>query len=118
VPELLASTTSEELTEWMAYERLTGTIGPERGDLLHGILTATVANTARGKGQRAARAEDFIPKWAGKARQSWQDMLTAVRALNRQLGGTDLTTEGGGSGVPGTAPGVDRDGRLRRRRRS
>ncbi|MGW2547826.1 lactate utilization protein LutB domain-containing protein, partial [Kitasatospora sp. NPDC001574] len=30
---------SAELTDWIAYERITGPIGPERGDVLHGILT-------------------------------------------------------------------------------
>lgn len=94
VAELLARTSSEELTEWMAYERLTGPLGPERGDVLHGILTATVANTARGKRGRKAKPKDFIPKWAGKVRQDWTEMLATVRAMNRTLGGTDLTTRG------------------------
>ncbi|MGW2545167.1 phage tail assembly protein T, partial [Kitasatospora sp. NPDC001574] len=26
---------SAELTDWIAYERITGPIGPERGDVLH-----------------------------------------------------------------------------------
>jgi hypothetical protein len=117
VPELLASTTSEELTEWMAYEQLTGTIGPERGDVLHGILTATVANTVRGKNRRPARPRDFIPQWAGKLAQDWTEMLAAVRQANRQLGGTDQT-EGGTDGQrAGGAPRSDRDGQFRRRRR-
>ncbi|WP_455711309.1 phage tail assembly protein T, partial [Streptomyces bacillaris] len=28
------------MTEWMAYERVTGPLGPERADVLHGIQTA------------------------------------------------------------------------------
>jgi hypothetical protein len=117
VPELLASCSSEELTEWIAYEQLTGTIGPERGDVLHGILTATVANTVRGKNRRAARPRDFIPQWAGKLAQDWTEMLAAVRQANRQLGGDDRTEGGTDEYRAGGTPRSDRDGQLRRRRR-
>jgi hypothetical protein len=79
----------------MAYEALTGPIGPERGDLLHGILTATVANAASAKGR--FRPQDFIPQWGGKVSQHWSEMLAAVRAMNKAMGGLDLT-EGGGDG--------------------
>ncbi|WP_240503007.1 phage tail assembly protein T [Streptomyces prasinopilosus] len=94
--ELLARTTSAELTEWMAYERVTGPLGPERLDLLHGILSATVANAARGKGKKAT-PKDFIPEWdqGPKGPMEWRQMLTAVKAYNRRIGGTDSTTEGG-----------------------
>ncbi|MCX4686760.1 hypothetical protein OG401_21005 [Kitasatospora purpeofusca] len=74
----------------MAYERLTGPLGPERGDVLHGILTAVTHNTAARK-KRAPK--DFIPKWTRGPRraQPWQDMLAVVRAANTALGGTDRT---------------------------
>ncbi|MFE2106634.1 hypothetical protein ACFXAF_12315 [Kitasatospora sp. NPDC059463] len=74
----------------MAYERLTGPIGPERGDVLHGVLTAVVHNTAA---RRKREPRDFIPRWAGRARrQTWQEMLAAVKAANRTLGGVDKRT--------------------------
>ncbi|WP_199520275.1 hypothetical protein [Kitasatospora sp. MBT63] len=116
--ELLARVSSAELTEWMAYERITGPLGPERGDALHGILTATVANTARSKG-RKARPQDFIPQWAGKVRQDWTEMLAAVRAANRAMGGADLTEHGRGDADVdhGGAPGRGRHGRRRADRR-
>ncbi|MEU3600876.1 hypothetical protein ABZ714_19455 [Streptomyces sp. NPDC006798] len=80
----------------MAYERVTGPLGPERLDLLFATLTATVANTARGKGQRARDPKDFLPKWdQGAPGMEWEEMLTAVTAMNRALGGTDLTGGGG-----------------------
>jgi hypothetical protein len=81
--------TSREITEWMAYERVTGPLGPERMDSLVAMLTATVANTARGKGTRAATPKDFMPKWDRGARQDWREMLSAVKAYNRQIGGTE-----------------------------
>lgn len=97
MPELLTRCTSAELAEWMAYEQVTGPLGPERLDLLFGILTATVSNGSRGKGQRAKEPKDFIPAWdQGARRQSadWQQMLAQVKAMNARLGGADLR-EGG-----------------------
>lgn len=72
----------------MAYEQLTGPIGPERGDVLHGVLAAVVHNSAS---RRKRKPKDFIPQWAGRPRQTWQDMLAAVRTANTALGGRDLT---------------------------
>ncbi len=91
MPELLASCSSEELTEWMAYEKLTGPIGAERADLLHGVRTAVLANINRAKGKPAFKPGDFIPRWSRPPEQDWTQMLNAVRAMNRQFGGTDLT---------------------------
>ncbi|MEU0133404.1 hypothetical protein ABZ172_05085 [Streptomyces sp. NPDC006296] len=97
MPELLARCTSAELTEWMAYEQVTGPLGPERLDLLFGILTATVSNGSRGKGQRAKEPRDFIPKWDQGARREpadWRQMLAQVKSMNRRLGGADLREKG------------------------
>jgi hypothetical protein len=58
-------------------------------DSLVAMLTATVANTARGKGTKAAQPTDFIPKWDRGAKQDWREMLSAVKAYNRQIGGTE-----------------------------
>ncbi|MFC8704724.1 hypothetical protein ACFUIV_21355 [Streptomyces anulatus] len=93
---MLADIDSAELAEWMAYEHVAGPLGPERGDMLHGILAATVANAARGKGKKA-EPKDFIPTWDQGARKQpadWQQMLAQVQAMNRRFGGTDLR-EGG-----------------------
>lgn len=88
---LLADIQSDELTEWMAYEKLTGPLGPDRGDVLHGIQTAVIANTVA---KRKARPKDFIPQWDQTRSADWQDMLATARALTSRLGGTDTT--GGG----------------------
>ena len=97
MPELLSRCTSAELTEWMAYENVTGPLGPERLDLLFGILTATVSNGSRSKGQRAKEPKDFIPAWdQGAKRQpaDWRQMLATVTTMNARLGGANLR-EGG-----------------------
>lgn len=82
----------------MAYEKISGPFGPERLDGLFAMLCATVSNTARGKGRKAT-PKDFLPQWdrGPKEAMDWQDMLTAVKAMNRRFGGEDLT-EGGGHG--------------------
>ncbi|WP_237498236.1 MULTISPECIES: hypothetical protein [unclassified Streptomyces] len=83
---------SAELTEWAAYEQISGPLGPERMDVLLASLTATVANTARGKGQRAKEPGDFMPTWdqgAPARGGDWQQMLTTVTSLNRRLRGRD-----------------------------
>ncbi|WKV74218.1 hypothetical protein AW27_023540 [Streptomyces sp. PCS3-D2] len=108
--ELLATHSSAELTEWIAYEQITGPIGAARDDILMAILAATVSNANRGKG-RKARVKDFLPTWdRTRKRMNWQDMLTAVKSINASLGGTDLTR----GGEHGTA--VDTPGQARYRR--
>lgn len=90
VGELLARTTSAELTEWMAYEQATGPLGPERADQLVAMLCAVVANANRGKG-RKAKPKDFVPKWDQREEQSLEEQLAAVHAINTTLGGTVTT---------------------------
>jgi hypothetical protein len=58
-------------------------------DSLFAMLTATVANTARGKGTKASTPKDFMPKWDRGQRQDWREMLSAVKTYNRQIGGTE-----------------------------
>lgn len=98
---MLADIHSDELTEWMAYEQLTGPLGPDRGDILHGIRAAVTANAAGRKGRKAV-PRDFIPRWDQTQTASWEDMLATVRAMNSRLGGTDFT-QGGGHGDAGRA---------------
>ena len=91
VGELLARVDSRELTEWEAYERVSGPLGGERIDHLSAMLQATIANANRGKGQKVYEPEAFMPKW-GVAKpaagpMSGHDMLEAVKKLNKRMGG-------------------------------
>ena len=90
---MLARMSSTELTEWLAYERVAGTLGPERDDFLHAITASTIANVNRGKGKAPAKGTRFMPRWDRSA-QGWQDQLAAVREWNRALGGVDRTGDG------------------------
>lgn len=88
---MLADMSSAELTEWIAYEKITGPLGGARQDVLFSALAAVVANTARGKRGRIARPKDFLPNWDRGRRMDWREMLTAVKGINKRLGGTDTT---------------------------
>jgi len=88
VGELLARTSSFELTEWMAYERLTGPLDTRlRGDISAGVVAATVANSQGSK--RKLKASDFIPVWF-KRKKSVEEVWADVLKANAALGGTVL----------------------------
>ena len=78
VAELLARVSSRELTEWMAYERLTGPLGGERADHHAALVAQTVANVNRGKRARRHKLSDFLIKWH-QQKQTAQDMLAIFR---------------------------------------
>ncbi|MEU1194919.1 DUF4035 domain-containing protein [Streptomyces sp. NPDC005813] len=96
--ELLARTSSAELTEWIAYEKVTGPLGGARDDVLMAMLSAVVANANRGKGSRSMKAQDFLPKWDRERRMDWRDMLAAVKSINSRFGGSDTSKREGGHG--------------------
>jgi hypothetical protein len=91
VRELLARTTSRELTEWQAYERVSGPLDARlRTDIAASILAATVANSAGGK--KRAKPADFMPVWFKRKRtpeEIWQQVMKA----NAALGGTVASPE-------------------------
>ena len=93
VSELLSRVTSTELAEWLAYEKVTGTLGTERADLHAGIVASTIANANRGKGKRVAKVSEFTPKW-DKPVQSWREQLAVVKQINASMRGSDLTRKG------------------------
>ena len=47
----------------MAFERVEGPIGMERADMHAAIVASVIANSNRGKGQKAFKPEDFMPNW-------------------------------------------------------
>lgn len=87
VAEMLARTSSRELTEWMAYERRAGPLGARRGDIHAAIISAAIYNTNRKKGSRPIDPEKLLPVWDNY--QSEDDMWAAIRAANAGLGGTE-----------------------------
>lgn len=83
VRELLSRISSRELTEWMAYERITGPLDPRlRADISAGIVAATVANSSGSK--KKLKPADFVPRWFKRKKtpeEIWQDALKANAAL-------------------------------------
>lgn len=89
VAELLARISSREISEWLAYERIAGPIGPARADIQAAIIASNIVNVNRGKGKRPSTPKDFIPEWDRGAReQSPDEIFAAVSAFNRQVGGS------------------------------
>lgn len=86
VAEVLARTSSHELSEWAAYERITGPLGPARADLHAAIIAATVANSAGGK--RKSAPKDFIPKWDKGAQATPEELFQKAMQINAALQGT------------------------------
>jgi Protein of unknown function (DUF4035) len=61
--------TSAEFSEWRAFQRLEGPLGPEREDWRVAMLAAIVANANRDpkRAPRAYEPRDFMPDWAAAA---------------------------------------------------
>jgi hypothetical protein len=80
---MLAGMSSRELTEWQAYERVTGPLDARlRGDISAGVVAATVANSQGAK--KKAKPADFIPTWFKRRKtpdQIWQEVMKANTAL-------------------------------------
>jgi hypothetical protein len=89
---LLARVSSRELTEWEAYEAVTGPIGDERFDHLFAMLASVVANVNRDRKQRPYPAEQFLPKWqakqeTGNGETDPEQLLRTVKRLHKAMGG-------------------------------
>lgn len=88
VAELLGRISSRELTEWMAFSQLEP-FGSDAMFLGHAITASTVANVNREKGQKAYKAEDFMPNFEGAKKQSVEEMIQIAQMMTIGLGGTD-----------------------------
>lgn len=51
------------MTEWLAYERLFGPIGPERDDTLTALTRMTIYNSRVQKESQAKPITEFLPDW-------------------------------------------------------
>jgi len=91
VDQLLAQISSRELTEWMAYA-LVEPWGEERADFRAGVVASVTANAYRDPKKRRTPYEpkDFMPSFARKQPQGWEQQLQIVKLLNVAMGGKDL----------------------------
>lgn len=89
VADLDARLTSSELTEWMAYEKLTGPLGRRRADIQAATIAATIANASRTKGKKF-KVKDFLIPYGEKNRpRTGEEMLALVREINASVGGVE-----------------------------
>ena len=82
--------TSDELTCWHAYERMTGTLGSERDDLLAGIIAERVTTMGQhGKKSKKFKVEDFMPKWGKdrkpKKRQTPEQQKSILQGITQRF---------------------------------
>jgi len=92
---MMARISSAEITEWMAFAALEP-FGSEANYIGHAITASTVANVNRGKGRRALKVDEFMPKFEKKAAQSVDEMMQVAQMLTIGLGGKDLRKENNG----------------------
>ncbi|MGW4641803.1 phage tail assembly protein T [Sphaerisporangium sp. NPDC004334] len=89
VGRLLAEISSRELTEWMVYEKMTGPLGPVRGDYHAAQITTNLLNANRGKNKRALRMEDVLLRWDASEPVAPEELYAKARRINAVLGGAD-----------------------------
>ena len=90
---MLANIGSAELSEWMAYEKLTGPLGGARGDVQAALVASVIASVNRAKGQRAPTVAEFMPRWdRTKVRKSPEELFRMAQMANAALGGSFNST--------------------------
>lgn len=89
VADLDSRLDSAELTEWMAFEGLTGPLGRRRTDIQTATIAATIANSNRGKGGRKFKLSDFLIPYGESDRKSPEQLLATIKSLNKSMGGVE-----------------------------
>lgn len=84
VGELLARTSSRELTEWMAFEQMDGPLGSKRGDYQAALVAKTVADVNRPKRRAAYKLKDFLLRFDQDEQRQTPQQIAAI--LRRWIG--------------------------------
>jgi hypothetical protein len=84
--EVLSKHTSRELTEWAVFLGLEPR-GEKRADLHAGIVASTIANAVRGKGQRAFKPDDFMPKFGREQEMTDDELENKLGRFAKAYGG-------------------------------
>jgi hypothetical protein len=80
---MLKRMSSAEITEWQAYEQVTGPLGAERFDALFGLSSFYALKAA---GVKKVKLEDVMPRWDRPKPQSWRSMQAVAKALAAAYG--------------------------------
>ena len=79
--------TAREFIHWQAYYRR-DPFGGERSDMQSATVAATIANVNRGKGQRAFKVDEFMPKFGPPQIQGDAEMAATMAAFAAAQNGT------------------------------
>lgn len=82
--EMLDRMSSAELTDWAAYEKVTGPLGTERDDVLAALVAYHVVTAL---GAKRVRPDRLAPRW-DRPPMDWRQMKAAAIAHTRLAGGT------------------------------
>src|SRR5690554_2959066 len=104
---------AREYRAWQAWEAVCGPVwSGRRADYHTAMIMAAFMNTMRSKKSRPVRPEKLVP-WNPEAErrpeQSPEDMLRAVKAANKALGGREVRHRGDAAGP--RDPHLDQTGR-------
>lgn len=90
VADLESRLGSAELTEWMAFERMSGPLGRRRNDIQAATIAATIANANRGKKGKPFKMQDFLIPYGENQEKSPDQLLETIRQLNASMGGEEI----------------------------
>lgn len=85
--ELESRLSSSELSEWMAYEKITGPLGRRRQDIQAATVAMTIANANRGRGKKFKISDFLVPYDTLGRRKSPRELLEKIKGFNKSLGG-------------------------------
>lgn len=82
---MLGRLSARELTDWQAYERVAGPLGPERHDALAALSSFYVLKAA---GVKKVKLSQLMPRWDRPEPMGWQQMKMLAVAITKEHGGT------------------------------
>lgn len=80
---MLARMSSAEVTDWQAYEQVTGPLGAERHDILATMVASYVVTAL---GAKHTRLDRMLPRW-DRPRQDWRQQQALLKTLTVAAGG-------------------------------
>lgn len=78
---------SAEFTEWLAFQRLEGVLGPERDDWRAALIASVIANANRDQKKRSQpyQPHDFIPDWGDGRKRGPLEVADKVKKAFQQI---------------------------------
>lgn len=74
---------SAEMTDWQAYEKVTGPLGSERDDTLAAMTAFYVVSAL---GSKKARLDKLLPRWDRPTAMPWEQMKKMAEVMAHTYG--------------------------------